>query len=258
VLGVALTLLLEGLPSDDTRALPCRPTIACTADLVAPGIVEVEAGVQWRRSPAETVFSTPMLLKLTLAEWGQLQIGTGGLLYRSSYSFDAVTAGLKLHLQEQTDGLPSVSVSFAAAVPTAQPAQGSAALLATYLTKDLGWLHVDFNLGLNVFRPERDGRAQAWSALALSVALPHGWSPMVELYGFTDASPLVARDAGLLVAIAWQPMHWLVIDVGADVALLQQTRTLNAFVGFTATVFDLWESSEETRIRLLRETGHER
>ena len=27
----------------DTHSLPCRPTIACTAELVAPGAFEVEA-----------------------------------------------------------------------------------------------------------------------------------------------------------------------------------------------------------------------
>jgi hypothetical protein len=258
VFAVALVLILRGFPTEDTRALPCRPTIACTADIVAPGIVEIEAGGQLKRAPDATTVSTPLLLKLTLADWGQLQVGSGGLLYRSGFSFDAVSAGLKLHVQDQTDLAPSVSFSLAVGFPTAQQSQGSAALLALYLTKDFGWLHADFNIGLNLLRPERDGHPQAWSALALSVALPHGFGPMAELYGFSNAAPLAARDAGVLLALAWQPAHWLVIDAGVDIALIEATRQVNAFVGFTVTAFDFWDSSEETRLRLLRETQHER
>jgi hypothetical protein len=38
---------------DDRKALPCRPTIACTADIVPPGTFELEAGYLFRklRSP---------------------------------------------------------------------------------------------------------------------------------------------------------------------------------------------------------------
>jgi hypothetical protein len=32
----------------DTQTLPCRPTIACTADIVPPGAFELETGVLFR------------------------------------------------------------------------------------------------------------------------------------------------------------------------------------------------------------------
>jgi hypothetical protein len=256
VVGAVLTLALAAFPSEDTRALPCRPTIACTADLVAPGIFELEAGAQLKRAPGATAWSTPFLLKLTLAEWGQLQVSSAGFLSGPPASFDAIAVGLKLHLQDQTAALPSVSFSLAEGIPTAQ--QGSSTLATAYLTKDFGWLHADFNLGLNLWRPERDGRAQAWAALALSVGLSHGLSPMLEGYAYGDAAPLATRDAGLLAALAWQPVHWLVIDAGVDVALIQSVRAFNAFVGFTVTPLDLYDTSEEARLRLLHRTLHER
>lgn len=38
------TARAAGFPVDDDRVLPCRPTIACTADLVPPGTLELETG----------------------------------------------------------------------------------------------------------------------------------------------------------------------------------------------------------------------
>jgi hypothetical protein len=34
---------------DDRQALPCRPTIACTADIVPPGSFELEIGYLFRK-----------------------------------------------------------------------------------------------------------------------------------------------------------------------------------------------------------------
>ncbi len=65
--------------NDDLKALPCRPTIACTADIVPPGSFELEIGYLFRklRSPL-LQHSVPFLAKLTLAEWVQLQVGGNG------------------------------------------------------------------------------------------------------------------------------------------------------------------------------------
>ncbi len=257
--------LLAALPSEEDHALPCRPTIACTADFVAPGVFELEAGGLLRRVPGGEVWGTPFLLKLTLAEWGQLQVSSGGGTWspgpaRMRY-FDSVTAGLKLHLQDQTAALPSVSFSVAAGIPTAPslgyPRMGEGQLTA-YVTKDFGWLHADLNLGATIFRPEGEGALQPWAALALSVALPHGLSPVAELYGFGRADGLAPEDSGVLLALALQPWPWVVLDAGVDVGLIPGTRQLSAFAGVTVIPVDLWDTSEEERARLLRRTQHER
>jgi hypothetical protein len=66
-------------PGDEDHALPCRPTIACTADFIPPGGVEVELGYLLRRLAGGVLqHSTPVLVKLTLAEWVQLQVATNG------------------------------------------------------------------------------------------------------------------------------------------------------------------------------------
>ena len=38
---LALPARAAGWPDERDRVLPCRPTIACTADLVAPGTFEI-------------------------------------------------------------------------------------------------------------------------------------------------------------------------------------------------------------------------
>ena len=56
-------------PADDEHpSLPCRPTVSCTADIVRPGSLEIEAGYLFHKL-SEPTHSVPLLVKLTLAEW---------------------------------------------------------------------------------------------------------------------------------------------------------------------------------------------
>lgn len=209
--------------------------------------------------------SLPFLLKLSLARWAQLQIASNGQTFASPPSqarfFDDVTLGLKLHLADQSARAPSLSISFAASLPTT-PQLGYTrtydALGIIYVTKDLAWLHADLNLGLNLLALDTTPRPQPWIALALSVALPRGFGPMAELYYFSDVAPLAPADAGLLVALSWQPKHFLVLDAGADVGFIEKTRIASAFVGMTIIPIDLWDSGEERRAKLERQTRKER
>jgi hypothetical protein len=62
-------------PDPSYSALPCRPTIACTADFVPPGVMELESGYIYRRlGSGANQSSIPFLLKRTVLEWVQLQI----------------------------------------------------------------------------------------------------------------------------------------------------------------------------------------
>ncbi|HEX8952465.1 MAG TPA: hypothetical protein VF945_11505, partial [Polyangia bacterium] len=258
--------LAVGFPDASYKALPCRPTIACTADLVPPGVVELEVGYLYRRlgSGADQQ-SLPFLLKLTLAEWLQLQVGSNGATFASQPAparfFDDVTVGLKLHLGDQDARTPSLSLSATASLPT-PAARGYVrsydAFFIAYVTKDLGWLHADLNLGLNAWQLDTAPRAQPWAALALSTALPRGFGPMVELYYFADAAPIDPADGGLLVALSYQPRNWLVLDGGADVGLVRSTRAVSAFVGLTIIPMDAWDTGAERRARAARQTRHER
>jgi hypothetical protein len=66
-------------PTETDKALPCGPTIACTADIVPAGTMEVEAGVLRRSLPAGSAqWTFPFLLKQSVASWLQLQVGSNG------------------------------------------------------------------------------------------------------------------------------------------------------------------------------------
>lgn len=229
----------------DDSALPCRPTIACTADIVHAGTAEVEAGYIYRRlAHGVNQSSTPFLIKLSLTDWIQVQLGSNGMTYAGGDTFfDDIEVGLKARVLRQSDHVPAVSISALASVPTfaATGYQRTYDLLATlYVTKDVSWLHTDFNVGYSAWRLEGSPLSQAWTALAFSVPLDHHVGAMLEGYLFSDAAPLQPPDAGVLAAVSYQPRPWLVLDAGPDVALEHATRILSAFVGMTIIPVELW------------------
>src|SRR5262249_53243419 len=113
VLLAATSARADLTPDASYSALPCRPTIACTADFVPPGVVELELGYIFRRLAGDVNQSSlPFLLKVTLVEWAQLQVGSNGATFENGMSyFDDLTAGLKLRLHEQSAYAPSISLS---------------------------------------------------------------------------------------------------------------------------------------------------
>jgi hypothetical protein len=247
-LAAAETARAVSPPDDDTTSLPCRPTIACTADIVQPGLFELETGMLFRRLAGAREWTFPFLAKLTLASFAQLQVGSNG--YTTEFDgaparyFDNLYAGMKLHLVDQRPALPSFSLSGSVSFPTDENQLGYSpavdAFFIAYVTKDFGPLHADLNLGENAFGLDSSPRAQEWVALALSTALPKPFGAMVENYYFTDAAPFATRDGGLLFAISASPRPWLVFDFGGDVGYFPATRAYSTFVGMTIVPVRLW------------------
>ena len=236
-------------PSPTTSALPCRPTIACTADLVPPGVLELEAGYIYRRLAHDVNESSlPFLLKLSLSGDVQLQVGSNGLtLAGTSRYFDDVTLGGKVRIVHQREYVPAISLSAALSVPTATASgylRTYDALFTLYVTKDFDWLHADWNVGFNEWSIDGSPLAQGWTALALSVPLGHGFGAMGESYYFTDSAPIAPRDAGILAALSYQPRKWIVFDAGPDLGLLS-TRAISLFFGMTIIPLDLWDTADE-------------
>jgi hypothetical protein len=234
----------------DTHGLPCRPTIACTAEIVVPGAVEIEAGLLTRSLAAERQVSFPFLLKLSLTRWVQLQVGSNGYTAEqgptaSSY-FDNMTLGAKVHFLDQGDYRPALAVSAAAGFPVASQ-EGQMPTEDVYftgfITKDIGPLHADLNVGANLWRLDGGALPQEWVALALSTSLPPPFGLMVESYYFTDASPSASRDGGTLFAVSHSPKPWLTFDAGGDIGYLRNVpgaRSFSAFIGMTIIPFVLW------------------
>jgi hypothetical protein len=239
-------------PDDRDKALPCRPTIACTADFVRPGTFELESGVIYRSLPgasrATRQWTFPFLAKLTMAEWVQLQVGSNGATFVDGDAparyLDNVAVGAKLHLHDQTDFTPSLSLSAAASIPTWDDQEGYAraydATFLGYVTKDFGPLHADFNTGVTVLDLDTSARPQPMAALALSASLPPPFGAMAEAYYFSDASAVAMRDGGLLFAVTHSPRPWLVFDAGGDVGWFSATRAYSVFIGMSIAPVVLW------------------
>jgi hypothetical protein len=242
--GVAFAFDVPG----DTQALPCRPTIACTADLVAPGSLEIEAGILYRSlAGGVKQLSNPLFAKLTVARWLQLQVGSSGYTSERGATsveyFDNINVGAKFHLVDQTKWVPSMSASLTASVPSGAQAgytEYDDLFLTGYVTKDLGPVHADFNAGYNRYALNVFPVPQGWVALSLSTSLPKGFGVAVENYYFSPAGIVAGRDAGGLVALTYNPVPWLVFDVGADVGYVTATRDFSVFGGVTFVPFRLW------------------
>jgi hypothetical protein len=261
MLGLPLLALALDLPDARYKTLPCRPTIACTADLVTPGAFELETGYLSRRidtsarSCCARQLTFPFLAKLTLARWVQLQVGSNGYTVTRvarggipAQFQDDITLGLKLHLLDQSEYAPAVALSGTASIPTVA-GEGYLrtydALFTAYVTKDVGPLHADLNGGLNVWRLDGIPLPQGFAALALSTTLgcfwPEGsWGLMAEGYVFSDASPVASRDGGVLFAVNHAPREWLMFDVGGDIGFFPSTRAYSVFVGMTVVPVVLW------------------
>jgi hypothetical protein len=234
------------------RVLPCRPTISCSADIVPAGALEIELGYAARRvRPGGFIHAQPLLLKLTVLTWLQLQLGSNGYVFtsgevaRSLRYFDDISFGLKAHFFDQTEVAPSLAVSAALSVPTpyrndAFPFAYDASFWA-YASKDLGRVHVDLNGGLTFWQfdlPERS--VQPFVSLAATIELALGFGAMAETYWFDDAGPIALRDAGLLMAGSYAVSRRVLFDAGADVSFFPSTREYTLFAGVTFIPARLW------------------
>jgi hypothetical protein len=238
-----------GWPDDRDKVLPCRPTIACTAELVPPGTVEIEAGYVYQHAAVgATQRSFPFLIKLTMAPWAQIQIGSNGYTAIEGDAparyFDNVTLTFKAHLLDQGKAAPAIALSGGASLPTAAGQEGYVraydAFFTGYVTKDLGPVHADLNLGLNLWRLSDHPLPQGWVALAFSADLKAPFGVMAEGYAFSDAAPLNARDGGFLFALTLTPRSWLVFDLGGNVGFFPAERAYSVFAGLTVIPVVLW------------------
>jgi hypothetical protein len=238
LIALAVSLRVEG----KTELLPCRPTIACTAQIEAPGVLVLEAGYLLKDLAGGPQHSVPFLVKLSLDDRLQLQLGSNGPTFAEGpipQRFqDDLTLGAKLRLL-RTD-VTALSISATASLPIPLRQTGSLKtydmLLAALLSRELPLgVTADLNLGLDLWRLERAPLVQPWAALSLNHPLPLGLTGTAEIYRFRSALPVATRDAGALFALAWQAADWLVLDGGGDLGLLPDVRSLSIFAGFTLT-----------------------
>jgi len=227
-------------PLDEVQALPCRPTIACTAEIVPGGALEIETGYAQRRAGAPAANSVLALLKYSATDWLQLQLGSNNVMMSSggaSQWMDGVYLGPKVVVFEQTDSRPTLAISALFALPTRS---GSDAIAQTvdgdfwiYLSKDLLGFHADLNLGADVLSITDKPATQLLAALSVSHDVAYGLGAMLETYAFEGGGSYAAHDAGVLMGLSYAPTPRVTFDLGGDIALHRDTRSVTLFAGIT-------------------------
>lgn len=251
ILALVTALLApSAAQADPVQTLPCRPTIACTADLVPAGVFEVEAGAFTRTAPeTATALSAPMLAKLSLTDWLQVQLGSAGLtLTDDRLVVDVGYALAKVRLAPQGRWSPSLALSVGGAFGVAQGSQWYQPVeglqTALYAARDIGSFHLDLNVGYNALTAGGAALTHSfWAAASTSVAWTRVFGTFHELYYFSPQTADAPRDGGFLFGATISPSTRVMIDVGGDVALFQSTRVFNAFVGVTIATERLWGSA---------------
>lgn len=235
----ALCALGAAARAEEPSVQPCRPTIACTAQIEDAGLLTLEAGYLLRRlSGNVTQQSAPFLIKLSFNDWLQGQLGSNGPTAADGPTpaqfHDDVTAGIKARLLRRESTAVSVSATLSAPLPSQTGYLRTwDALFTGYLSQRLPLgVTADLNLGLNVWRIEGAPLPQPWAALSFNRDLPAGLTAMAEVYRFGGADPVSPRDAGLLLALSLGVASWLVFDGGVD-AGLGARRSVSIFAGAT-------------------------
>jgi len=223
------------------KALPCRPTIACTAEIVPAGAWEVESGYSDRKAGGTNAHGGQVLVKYSATDHLQLQLATNNFFSMtpstgSSTFFDGGFVGPKVQFNRQGEYLPIFAMSAFLGFPTKQGPQALQqtydAYLWAYASKDIGFAHTDLNSGINVLNLAGSAKPQAVVAWSWSADIAYGLGYMTEGYGYFGGSAAIA-DAGWLNAISYSPVPEVLFDLGGDVGLAGVDRAYTLFVGVT-------------------------
>jgi hypothetical protein len=228
-------------PRDPHAVQPERPTVATHAYTVAPGWIEIEAGVEIDRYPGGVPgTAAPVVLKVGLAP--RLQLDLGGTVLRpprvGTTGIGDLSVGLKWRVLEGAPVLADFSVIPSLKLPTAPVGSGlgtgtTDVGLLLVSSRRFGPVSVDLNAGYT-WRSGAGARAprgaSLWTASFGGPAVGRlGW--VAELYGLPGTSgpagraPVVALLAGPTLLYR----AWLALDAGVIVPVSgPQPRALYA------------------------------
>jgi hypothetical protein len=220
-----------GAALDPHAVQPERPTLATHAHTVAPGWVEIEAGIEHDRfadrSRLQSLVSTT---KIGLTARTQLGVAASALrdpsdAWRRAGPGDLAVA-LKWRLLDGAPGLGDFALLPALKLPTGSRGRGTGtgttdASLALISSHAFGPVSLDVNVGGTARSGDGTAaprRSSLWTAaLGGPLAGTLGWA--AELYGDpgtagpAGAAPLVA----VLFGPTWTPRPWLELDAGGIV-----------------------------------------
>jgi hypothetical protein len=232
--------------------------VANHAGTVAPGWIEIEAGIEGDRyADASRGAAAPLLLKLGLAPRLQLSVQIPAVQPVRENAIDVgdLSIGIKWRLVEAAPIVGDFAILPSVKVPTGSADAGTGTTdlgLLLISSHALGQFAIDLNVGYT--RRSGDGTsasrdATLWTA---SIGGPArgalGW--VTEIYGY----PATSGPAGTASIVAWlggptvQVRKWLVLDAGVIVPITgPQPRAL--YAGAVYNIGKVWPHGTVARDR---------
>ena len=220
------------VPEDPHAAQPERPTVATHAGTVAPGWLEIEAGVERDNLRGAHTFFTPTVLKFGIAPRVQLEIASS-FVHLSGRTPDYsgigdVSAALKWRVVEHAPVIGDFALQPSLKLPSGSALNGTGTGttdtgLLLISSHDWGEYALDLNAGYtrrsgNGSRAPRD--ATLWTVSSGGpVYKSLGW--VAELFGFPGTTGAAGNrgTAAFLTGPTVTVVKWLVLDAGAIIPL---------------------------------------
>jgi hypothetical protein len=234
---------LRAQAPDPHAAQPERPTVATHAGTVAPGWIELEAGMEHDHIvEGENDLLFPVVLKIGLAPRWQVELAGGANAPPGGRTgLGDLSAAFKWRLSDHLGPLGRFAVQAALKLPTGSESKGRGTgttdgSLLLISSHSFGPVSLDVNVGYT--RRSGDGSTapkEAWLwtfATGFPLSGPVGGT--VEVYGLPATEGPAGSDgivAGL-GGLTWSIHPWLVLDAGAIVAL-SGPQAFGLFTGLT-------------------------
>jgi hypothetical protein len=217
-------------PPNPHDAQPERPSVATHAWTVAPGWIEIEAGMEFDRYPDHVHGETaPLTAKIGLTRRTQLEIQTP-LVHAQGLHLAAgdLLIGAKWRVVEDAPIVANFAVFPSVKLPTGSTAEDAGtgttdAGVVLISSREFGEVSLDVNVGV-IHRIGHDDlvprESRMWTmSFAGPLHGPIGWG--AELYGFPRMSG-PAGDPSLVATLFGPTMRvrgWLVVDTGVIVPI---------------------------------------
>lgn len=205
-----LSILPAAHAQEDDTINPDRPDVAESSQVVGPGRVQLETGLNWdrQRDPDAHVrtLTTPTALRIGLSKALELSVGTDGRTiahasepdtgeYAVSAGWADLAAGVKWHVADQDGAQPSLGVIVQALLPTGSREMRGAGFRPIFAVPAEWELGRDWQLAVmpGIGRDSDDaGSRYTYGVFAAAVTRAFG----ARLHGFAElAAPQIARAA---------------------------------------------------------------
>lgn len=236
----------QSAPPDPRAAQPERPTVATHAFAVAPGVFELEAGIQLHDE-----FDAPGLLKIGLAPRLQLDLAPAWFgddkTPPTQPGFLDTTIGVKWHVADNLPVLNAFALQPAVTIPTGSVDEGTGSGVASVSmivisSHSIRGTSLDVNIG-GTLSGQSAAVPRTSSMWAVAAGIPFGswlvWDAEVFGYPGTAGAAGAPPVVGLLTGPAFVVRKELVVDVGAIINV-EGFGSTAFYAGLTWNAGRLW------------------